>query len=273
MTNNSVRLALVDGVRSLPSAGAKGECPTCGSAMIAKCGPKVIHHWAHKGRLECDPWWEGMTQWHLDWQANWPLECREINHKAPDGEIHRCDVKTQSGIYVEIQHSAMTDAERQSREDFYQNMVWIIDGTKFAKKFTIHHILPDPSLEWAKNLDWYPVEHPSHRGTSRGMYVKRALVGEDRETHDYSKMGLIFFLSKNQKMFEEAYIGHHQYSWLRPHSTWLAATRPVYIDFGDDFVCRLERYPIGKIPCVRLLSKTEFIAELSSREFATDVCI
>ena len=157
MTRNSIRLALVDGVRSPPIAGAKGECPTCGSAMIAKCGPKVIHHWAHKGRLECDPWWEGMTQWHLDWQANWPLECREINHKAPDGEIHRCDVKTQSGIYIEIQHSAMTDVERQSREDFYQNLVWIIDGAKFAKNFTVHHILPDPSLEWAKNLSWYPV--------------------------------------------------------------------------------------------------------------------
>ncbi|MGD6581379.1 hypothetical protein VWW93_12060 [Xanthomonas citri pv. citri] len=167
----------------------------------------------------------------------------------------------------------MTDAERQSREDFYQNLVWIIDGTKFAKSFKVHHILPDPTLDWAKDLVWYPVEHPSHRGTSCGMYFKRSLIQEDRNRLPDSDMGRIFFLPHDREMFEEAYIGHHQYSWLRPHSTWLAATRPVYIDFGNEFVYRLEKYPIGKIPCVRLVSKSNFISELSSKNSASDVCV
>ncbi|WP_287302509.1 hypothetical protein [Mesorhizobium sp.] len=42
---------------------------------------------------------------------------REISHIAPDGEIHRADIKTPSGIVIEVQHSAMT-AERLSREAF-----------------------------------------------------------------------------------------------------------------------------------------------------------
>jgi len=53
-----MQYALVEGARQEASPGAKGLCPTCGAAMVAKCGPRVIHHWAHAGRRNCDPWWE-----------------------------------------------------------------------------------------------------------------------------------------------------------------------------------------------------------------------
>ena len=45
-----------------------------------------------------------------------PEECREISHVASDGEIHRADIKTPTGIVIEVQHSAMTDTGRLSRE-------------------------------------------------------------------------------------------------------------------------------------------------------------
>jgi hypothetical protein len=61
-------------------------------------------------------------------ENRFPEECREISHIAPDGEIHRADIKTPSGIVIEVQHSAMTDAERLSREAFYENLVWVVDG-------------------------------------------------------------------------------------------------------------------------------------------------
>ncbi|WP_425595275.1 competence protein CoiA family protein [Pseudophaeobacter arcticus] len=43
----------------------RGECPYCGSEMIARCGQVKVHHWAHKSTENCDPWWENETNWHL----------------------------------------------------------------------------------------------------------------------------------------------------------------------------------------------------------------
>lgn len=48
----------------------------------------------------------------------------------------------------------MTDAERESREAFYQNLVWVIDGTPFRKNFDIYHMLPDPASELAQDPVW-----------------------------------------------------------------------------------------------------------------------
>lgn len=39
---------------------------------------------------------------------------------------------------------------------------------------------------------------------------------------------------------EESYRGHHQYHWVRPRKTWIDAACPVYIDFGEGFLARLE---------------------------------
>jgi hypothetical protein len=78
--------------------------------MVAKCGPRVMHHWAHAGRRNCDPWWENETPWHREWKNLFPEDCREVSHTAPDGEVHRADIKTPAGIVIEVQHSNMTDS-------------------------------------------------------------------------------------------------------------------------------------------------------------------
>jgi hypothetical protein len=39
-------------------------------------------------------------------------------------------VKTDQGSVIEFQHSHIKPEERQAREDFYKNMVWIVDGTR-----------------------------------------------------------------------------------------------------------------------------------------------
>jgi hypothetical protein len=41
-----------------------------------------------------------------------------IHHVESDGEIHRVDIKTRTGVYIEVQHSAGSDAERIAREEF-----------------------------------------------------------------------------------------------------------------------------------------------------------
>jgi competence protein CoiA len=116
-----MQIAIVDDKRTEAFPGGRGVCPICDSKTIAKCGPRVMHHWAHYRVKDCDPWWENETQWHRDWKNRFPVDCREVSHIAKDGEIHRADIKTPTGIVIEIQHSSMTDAERIFREEFYQN--------------------------------------------------------------------------------------------------------------------------------------------------------
>lgn len=125
-----MKFALFDGHRIEAERGLSGICPACGAAVIAKCGALRAWHWAHKGRLHCDPWWERETEWHLGWKNTFPAEWQEIVSHAPDGERHIADVRTPHGRVVEFQHSAIDADERRAREAFYGPMVWVVDGLK-----------------------------------------------------------------------------------------------------------------------------------------------
>lgn len=260
-----MQLALVNCGRREAFPGGRGQCPTCGAAMVAKCGPRILHHWAHAGRRNCDPWWENETDWHRDWKNLFPEACREISHTAPDGEIHRADIRTPTGIYIEVQHSAMTDAERISREAFYKNLVWVIDGRGFRDNFDIYHLLPDPSSELAQDLVWSKATR-SMQGAARGLFFRVSEGRKDYPSEDISKatlsFGEIHSLRELQTEIEQAYRGHHQYDWVRPRRTWLDATCPVYIDFGDEHLVRLEIYDESNLPCIRYVSKRKFVHDV-----------
>ena len=106
--------------------------------MIAKCGEVKVWHWAHRGKRICDPWWENETEWHRAWKAKFPDHWQEIVHKAPDGEKHIADVKTDQGWVLEFQHSPISPEERRSRSEFYKKLAWVVDGSRLkndAKKF------------------------------------------------------------------------------------------------------------------------------------------
>lgn len=267
-----MQYALVGGERQEATPAAKGVCAECGAAATAKCGPRVMHHWAHSGRRNCDPWWENETEWHRAWKNVFPSGCREISHTAPDGEVHRADIGSPGGLYVEVQHSAMTDAERSSRELFYKNLVWIVDARTFGARFALHHVLPDPSLEWAKDLAWVRVNSAPTAHGANGMYFKFSLIAQDKEKWPEGNMHQVFSLDRIRDQVEGAYIGHHQYHWKRPHVTWLNSKCPVYLDFGTDLMVRLETYPVGNLPCVRLISKDRLIGDLLTVERASNVC-
>jgi hypothetical protein len=125
-----MKLALSNGQRQEAQPGLSGECPACKSTMVAKCGETRVWHWAHKGRLHCDPWWENETPWHRGWKDQFPLAWQEIIHQAEDGERHIADVRTHDGWALEFQHSAISPEERQSREAFYQSLIWVVDGMR-----------------------------------------------------------------------------------------------------------------------------------------------
>ena len=126
-----MKFALINGDKTEATKGANGFCPNCGSELIAKCGENRVNHWSHKGRLNCDPWWENETDWHRSWKNNFPKEWQEVIHTdVVSGEKHIADVKTDSDWVLEFQHSHIKPEERRSRNAFYPKLVWVIDGIR-----------------------------------------------------------------------------------------------------------------------------------------------
>lgn len=131
-----MKYALVNDIKTEATKGAQGVCPNCGSQLIAKCGEHKINHWAHKGKRTCDSWWEPETEWHRNWKNNYPIEWQEISlFDEQTGEKHIADVRTVHNFVIEFQHSYINPQERTSREKFYKNMVWIVDGTRLQRDY------------------------------------------------------------------------------------------------------------------------------------------
>lgn len=128
-----MKYGMVAGQREEAQPGLSGECPGCGSPIVAKCGEIKIWHWAHSGKRMCDPWWENETEWHRSWKANFPKEWQEIVHHSENGERHIADVKTDQGYVIEFQHSHIKSEERLARENFYKKMIWIVDGNRRSR--------------------------------------------------------------------------------------------------------------------------------------------
>ncbi|WP_167611161.1 competence protein CoiA [Maribellus sediminis] len=131
-----MKYALVSGKKTEATKGSKGICPNCGSELTARCGPIRINHWTHTKSSNCDIWWENEKEWHRAWKNYYPDEWQEII--IPDvetGEKHIADVRTNHGLVIEFQHSHIDPEERNSRESFYKNMVWIVDGTRLKRDY------------------------------------------------------------------------------------------------------------------------------------------
>jgi competence protein CoiA len=125
-----MKFANIEGHRREAEPGLSATCPYCSSAVIAKCGDLRRWHWAHRSERDCDHWWESETDWHRDWKNEFPPGWQEIIHNAQDDEKHVADVKTETGMVIEFQHSPLKPEERMSREAFYGKMVWVVDGRR-----------------------------------------------------------------------------------------------------------------------------------------------
>ena len=125
-----MKFADIECQRREAQPGLSATCPSCGASVIAKCGDHRVWHWAHRGVRVCDPWWEPETEWHRAWKNEFPADWQETIHFAQSGEKHVADVKTQSGMVIEFQHSFLKTEERAARELFYREMVWVVDGRR-----------------------------------------------------------------------------------------------------------------------------------------------
>ena len=73
------------------------------------------------------------------------------------------------GIIIEFQNSHISDEERYSREIFYKNLVWVVNGDKFKKNFYIFHPLPNPKYNKAIDIMWFKSIKGQFRNRARNV--------------------------------------------------------------------------------------------------------
>lgn len=126
-----MKYAIIDGKKVEAQPKLRGICNYCGSEMIARCGRHKMWHWAHKSRVDCDPWWESEAEWHRNWKNNFPVDWQEVIHvNEITGEKHIADVKNPYGLVIEFQSSNIKFEEKESRENFYKEMIWVVNGNR-----------------------------------------------------------------------------------------------------------------------------------------------
>ena len=96
-------------------------------------------------------------------------------------------------------------------------------------------------------------------------------AGEPGRDQGTQMGGFIYGIHEIEREIEQAYRGHHQYDWVRPRRTWLAARCPVYIDFGDDCLVKLETYDESGLPCIRRVAKRKFVHDAMTETLAPNI--
>ena len=130
-----MKFALVNNQRQEAIPKTKGICPGCNAPVIAKCGTKRVHHWAHETKQDCkNDRWEKEGPWHQNWKSQFPQDWQE-QIMIINNEKNIADIKTPQGLVIEFQHSHITPEEQKAREEAYKNMIWVVDGTRLKQDF------------------------------------------------------------------------------------------------------------------------------------------
>lgn len=153
-----------------------------------------------------------------------------------------------------------------------RNLVWVVDGSGFRQNFDLYHMLPDPRSKFAEDIVWVKAKRPL-KGAAGGLFFS---VSESRQycpdaTKTNMRGGIYRSLSDIKMRVEKEYRGHHQYDWVRPRRTWLDATCPVYLDFGEVWLVRLETYDETGLQCARLVSKRKFVHDVMVETTAANI--
>ena len=125
-----MKFALINEQRREAQPGLSGICPVCRNPVVAKCGDIRVNHWAHSAGSNCDNWWEIETGWHRNWKNKFPAAWQEVVHTSKKTGKHIADIKTDQGWVIEFQHSFVSPEEQKSREQFYRNLIWIVNGNR-----------------------------------------------------------------------------------------------------------------------------------------------
>ncbi|MGM9476075.1 competence protein [Pedobacter sp. GSP4] len=187
------------------------------------------------------------TAWHRDWKLAFPPSFREIGfYDAENANIHRADIFTPAGYTIEFQNSPITLAELNSREAFYPNLIWVLNGKKF-KGFKILKHLPDVD---DPKLEGYEFCHSDHLSMVRKVEVEQGLLNPKVLNFYHPELQGIKFTSNL-----------YSFCWKQPHSVWYLATAKIIVDLGGHFLYELKqrRQLNGNYPYLKILSRKTFI--------------
>ncbi|PZX56809.1 hypothetical protein [Algoriphagus chordae] len=149
------------GFRISPRKGLTGKCQICGNPVKAYCGNIIIHHWKHVAELNCDPWKEHESEWHRSWKNEFPKDWQEVIMNKGNNK-HIADVKTKNGLVLELQNSSISSSTIEEREDFYGNIIWLINAKPFQDNFMHFSIVKSKLLELERSkyssLSYYQKE-------------------------------------------------------------------------------------------------------------------
>lgn len=122
--------AIQNNQRVTATPNQKAICPICKAEVTSKCGSIKVWHWSHITAEDCDSWSEGETGWHIGWKNEFSKEHQEVIIGK-----HRADIKTQSGKVIELQNSPISAEDIQIREEYYNNMIWVLNGYSLWQGF------------------------------------------------------------------------------------------------------------------------------------------
>ncbi|MGF1923411.1 MAG: competence protein [Bacteroidia bacterium] len=199
--------------------------------------PKVLDPLsAEKSSSNC--WAE--TLWHRDWKAAFPLGYRErtfLNRGL--GYHHRADIFTPCGTAIEFQNSPICLEELRSRELFYPNLVWVVNGAKF-KGFRVLKHLPDVDDPKLLNFEF---SHSSNLTMVQKGQTKRM-------TFHHPLLRSITFTSH-----------YYSFRWSNPHKVWYEAKCPIIIDLGGYFLYQLKQriQENGNFPYLHMIPRQVFL--------------
>ena len=104
--------------------------------IVYNQGRRQAHHFAHKSKNRCDPWYSGnKSAWHIKMQSFFPVDCQEaVIWDNYHSEYHIADVafsfKGQKYVF-EFQHSKITHKAFLERTAYYMNLgykiIWFFD--------------------------------------------------------------------------------------------------------------------------------------------------
>lgn len=104
-------------------------CPICHGKLRIKDGQINAKHFAHVSLQDCDDFTADMSEWHRNWQGQFPEKNREVV-LLHNEEKHRADVLA-CGYVIEFQQSPISIEEFDRRNAFYTGagykVVWIFD--------------------------------------------------------------------------------------------------------------------------------------------------
>lgn len=244
-----IRYALVDGRKIEPIPGAKGICPGCKGSVIAKCGNIKVHHWAHQKIENCDKWWEPMSQWHIDWQSNFPVEWREVIIRCPNsGEFHRADIYTPNGLTIEFQNSTLPKEEIEKRNAFYGRLIWVVTAERFNEQFLVRTAIPNPNSQLLINYNFVV--------DSNGLASEILFQLKDElKIHGPAVKNFSLKDEELNEVFDEFNRSEKKYllfDWKYKRHSWLDSAAPVFLDFGEENLYWIRKRDQVGIPLIYL---------------------